>query len=1021
LPILAKVDRRVFTMKRILGYLLVITLIVSLFGGGISASDEYGIDSFTTEQIFGVLDGDFSGAFMLNELSTAERDYNSGYYLPLRGMVVSLDDKLLVADTQYGRINVFNTELGHDYSFGELGYGDGKMLYPVDIAEDNGGNFYIADFFGMCVLKFSSSGEFMGKFGTEGKENGQFIGPGGVAVDVTGNIYVSDCTTARIQKFDSSFNYIETLNEMEEKIAPLSSPGNIRIGPNGNIYVAEMSTGQIYMFDKNGKYKKPFLNLENHNIVKIGSFDISSDGTIYVHDRAPSAHTLQIYDSSGEFISSVENIFNSDTISDGFAIAADGSIFIHSYGMPTNPDRYYPDNPFIVGNDINLVKLDEDGKKVNEKAFDSFEYGRAGDMKDCAVTSSGKVYGLSTLLYDSSMNNKSEIFVWDEDGDIIDIMGPEDIQQSSSAVLTAIAVDSYDNLFVGVEDKGETQIIKLDMETDEITSIGKEVLNSSSSIAVDAMDNVYVADSVKGSVSVFTGTGKLRNEFKLNFSPNAVDVDQFRNICVVSDNQVVVINRRGREVAQFGGQARDKGFIYYPRGVVFTNSGDIIISDTENFRLQVFSKVEGYEYKVKSVSPRMFGLCKGITWGPDNKLYVADSFHGVVHKVSIEGQTGDSEGGSVEPPIPPEPPEKETILSDGELFFNHCGDLMVQSGSMVDISVDIDFGSNIYGVGMTLKYDPTLLKLEKCSEGDFLNADGNENLFYYEEKTPGTVVIAGPTRTGAVGGANGSGTLVNLTFSGASEGESALELVDVTVVDPNLNNIQVVTKGCNIKIKPMDSKPPEITADVPNCSWNDEFVLNGKTERGAKLSIDFRGKVSDIPIKPDGSFSYKLKLSNGDNTFKLISEDEAGNQTVADLSISFRQRKVIIMWVGKQNYISGGNTGVFDVPPQIIGGSTYVPLRALGDLLGCETEWFDAERKVVYTYIDPCSGDKTVLDIWIGKQIAKMNGRDWDMGKAPQIVNGRTLVPLRAISEGLGADVGWEGTTKQITITHPKR
>lgn len=1009
-------------MKRFLGYLLVIVLVFTMYGGA-SAGDDYGEDNFTTEQIFGVLDDDFTGSFLLNELSTAERDYNSGYYLPLRGMTVTIDDRLIVADTQYGRIHVYNSELGHDTSFGSLGYGDGKMLYPVDVAEDKEGNLYVADFFGMCILKFSSSGDFLGKFGVEGKENGQFIGPGGVAVDDEGNIYVSDCTTARIQKFNDDFNYIETLNETEESPAPLSSPGNIRIGPNGNIYVAEMSTGQVYMFDENGRYQKPVLKLEDQNIIKMGSFDIAPDGKIYVLDRAPSAQTIQVFDASGKFEKAIENIFNSGTISDGFALSPDGSMFVHSYGMPTNPNRYYPDNPFIVGNDINLVKLNEDGDMVIEESFDSFEYGRAGDMNDCAVASNGKVYGLSTLLNDSTMNEKSEIFVWDEDGDIIDIMGPEDIQQSSSARLTAIAIDSYDNLFVGVDDKGDSQIIKLDVETDEITSIGKEVLNNPSSIAVDAMDNIYVADSAKGTISVFTGTGKLRNEFQLNFSPNAVDVDEFRNICVVSNNQVVVINRRGREVAQFGGQGRSNGFIYYPNGVAFTDSGDIIISDTENFRLQIFSKGEGFNYEVKSISPRMFGLCKGIAWGPDNKLYVSDSFHGVVHKVSIEGQTGagSGDGDGAEPPIPPEPPEKETILSDGEIFFNPCDDLMVQSGSMVEISIDIEFASNVYGVGMTLKYDPTLLKLENCTEGDFLNADGNENLFYYEEKTPGTVTIAGPTRTGSVGGTNGSGTLVNLTFSGTSEGESTLELQDVIVVDPNLNNIQVITKGCNIKVKPMDSKPPEISTNVPNCSWNADYVLNGETERGAKLEIDFDGKVSEIKVKPDGTFSYQLKLSSGENEFTLISEDEAGNVTRKDFTISFRQRKVIIMWVGNADYIAAGKTGQFEVPPQILGGSTYVPLRALGDLLGCVTEWFGDERKIVYTYIDPCSGNKTVLDMWIGKQVGKMNGRDWDMGKAPQIVNGRTLVPLRAISEGLGADVGWEGATKKITITHPKK
>jgi hypothetical protein len=37
----------------------------------------------------------------------------------------------------------------------------------------------------------------------------------------------------------------------------------------------------------------------------------------------------------------------------------------------------------------------------------------------------------------------------------------------------------------------------------------------------------------------------------------------------------------------------------------------------------------------------------------------------------------------------------------------------------------------------------------------------------------------------------------------------------------------------------------------------------------------------------------------------------------------------------------------------------------------------------------------------------------------PEIINGRTMLPLRFVTENLGAKVGWDGTTKTITITYP--
>ncbi len=127
--------------------------------------------------------------------------------------------------------------------------------------------------------------------------------------------------------------------------------------------------------------------------------------------------------------------------------------------------------------------------------------------------------------------------------------------------------------------------------------------------------------------------------------------------------------------------------------------------------------------------------------------------------------------------------------------------------------------------------------------------------------------------------------------------------------------------------------------------------------------------------------------------------------------------KAIELWINKREFQVDGEKMEFDVPPQIIDDSTYVPLRALGDVLGCNTEWVADERKVIYTYNDKCNGEITTLEIWIGKQIGKKSGETWDMGLAPLIVNDRTVVPLRAISEGLGADVSWEAETRKIIIT----
>jgi subtilisin family serine protease len=59
-----------------------------------------------------------------------------------------------------------------------------------------------------------------------------------------------------------------------------------------------------------------------------------------------------------------------------------------------------------------------------------------------------------------------------------------------------------------------------------------------------------------------------------------------------------------------------------------------------------------------------------------------------------------------------------------------------------------------------------------------------------------------------------------------------------------------------------------------------------------------------------------------------------------------------------------------------------------------------------------------MITMWIGKNYMSVDGRQVTLDQAPQIVKetGRTLVPIRAIAEALGAKVEWDEKTKKITI-----
>lgn len=106
-----------------------------------------------------------------------------------------------------------------------------------------------------------------------------------------------------------------------------------------------------------------------------------------------------------------------------------------------------------------------------------------------------------------------------------------------------------------------------------------------------------------------------------------------------------------------------------------------------------------------------------------------------------------------------------------------------------------------------------------------------------------------------------------------------------------------------------------------------------------------------------------------------------------------------------------GSALAFDVAPQIINDRTMVPMRKIFESMGATVNWDDATRTVTSTK------GATTISMTIDNPTMTVNGNAVVLDSAPQIVNDRTLVPVRAIAESFGSTVDWDGNTKTVTIT----
>ncbi|MDR0469936.1 MAG: InlB B-repeat-containing protein, partial [Peptococcaceae bacterium] len=100
----------------------------------------------------------------------------------------------------------------------------------------------------------------------------------------------------------------------------------------------------------------------------------------------------------------------------------------------------------------------------------------------------------------------------------------------------------------------------------------------------------------------------------------------------------------------------------------------------------------------------------------------------------------------------------------------------------------------------------------------------------------------------------------------------------------------------------------------------------------------------------------------------------------------------------------------FDVPPANVDGRTLVPMRIIFEALEAEVYW-DSESGTVTAV-----KDDVIIKVAIGDTHINVDGILTAMGVAPVILDGRTLVPVRFISEALGCGVRWDGDTQTVFV-----
>lgn len=239
-------------------------------------------------------------------------------------------------------------------------------------------------------------------------------------------------------------------------------------------------------------------------------------------------------------------------------------------------------------------------------------------------------------------------------------------------------------------------------------------------------------------------------------------------------------------------------------------------------------------------------------------------------------------------------------------------------------------------------------------------------------------------------------------------------LPPVPEIEPKVINIDKVIQNRNteliVKVKNIKGNTKMLVNT--NTFWislpEEEIIVNSDQEY--KIKIDTKG----LPVgKHFGEvyFSFVFTPSELDyielGKFKL------------PIEINVEPDKLVIeLWIGKNKALVNGVPKNIDpddlsITPMIVNNITMVPLRFVGENLGAIVQWNNTDQSIYLNFVDR----KLEIKLFVNKKYAYINEKKYELQTPPIIIKSRVFVPIRFISEAIGAKVDWDSKQQKITIT----
>lgn len=201
-------------------------------------------------------------------------------------------------------------------------------------------------------------------------------------------------------------------------------------------------------------------------------------------------------------------------------------------------------------------------------------------------------------------------------------------------------------------------------------------------------------------------------------------------------------------------------------------------------------------------------------------------------------------------------------------------------------------------------------------------------------------------------------------------------------VDDKVYNLDITQKP-EITLPPIP-KPPEIQNQVEN-----------QTRQELKIQIQEQNDNQTRVNLPEQIKNQIQKRLEEKARLKLLSKEE--------------KQQLLQRELAKRIFVRGINLN-YDVPPVIKDGRTLIPIRAISEGLGAKVDWDEKTQTITI------SRDDKTIQLTLNQSTVSINGQIYNLDTPAQLINNRTFVPLRFVSEMLGEKVDYDEETGDIDV-----